>query len=61
MDKLTFIILPGFMMVHQVLKLISKLKPISKLKGMYPNAKMVKLNLPQKSQYKIKNIEHVLI
>ena len=41
MDRLTFIVLPGFTMDYQALKPI-----ISKLKGMYPKAKMVKLNPP---------------
>ena len=50
MDKLTFIILPGFTMDHQALKPI-----ISKLKGIYPKAKMVKLNPPYRKVSIYKN------
>ena len=50
MDKLTFILLPGFTMDHQALKPI-----ISKLKGMYPKAKMVKLNPPYRKVSIYKN------
>ena len=53
MDKLTFIILPGFTMDHQALKPI-----ISKLKGMYPKAKMVKLNPPYRKISIYKNKEY---
>ena len=50
MDKVTFIVLPGFTMDHQALKPI-----ISKLKGMYPKAKMVKLNPPYRKVSIYKN------
>ena len=50
MDKVTFIVLPGFTMDHQALKPI-----ISKLKGIYPKAKMVKLNPPYRKVSIYKN------
>jgi len=53
MDRLTFIVLPGFTMDHQALKPI-----ISKLKGVYPKAKMVKLNPPYRKVSIYKNKEY---
>lgn len=50
MDKLTFILLPGFTMDHQALKPI-----IIKLKDIYPKAKMIKLNPPYRKVSIYKN------